>query len=72
MPPPYGDCTDDKPDVYLYDRGYATEACQRSRYQMEMISNCSCYDPSYPKPNDTSVDVCKVPDNCTVAIWQAS
>ena len=60
---PYGYCTDDKPEGYLYDRDYSTEGCQRSRYQYEMIENCDCYDPNYPQPNGTTVSLCNVDDH---------
>uniref|UniRef100_A0A914CZK6 Uncharacterized protein n=1 Tax=Acrobeloides nanus TaxID=290746 RepID=A0A914CZK6_9BILA len=64
---PYGQCTDDKPDNYLYDLAYSTEGCQRSIYQQEMIDNCNCYDPSYPIPAGSNATVCVIPDD--FACW---
>ncbi|KAH7720951.1 DEG-1 protein [Aphelenchoides avenae] len=61
--PPYSECTNVKPDNYLYDRDYSNEGCQRSRYQDEMVANCSCYDPQFPRPNNTDAAVCKIPDD---------
>lgn len=64
LPAPYGQCTNDKPDNYLYPLDYSTEGCQRSRYQQEMIQNCQCYDPSYPTPDGSNATVCVIPDDC--------
>jgi hypothetical protein len=61
---PYGECTDIQPPGYLYTLQYATEGCQRSIYQAEMISKCGCYDASYLKPNSTSSPTCVIPENC--------
>uniref|UniRef100_A0A914YMT4 Uncharacterized protein n=1 Tax=Panagrolaimus superbus TaxID=310955 RepID=A0A914YMT4_9BILA len=61
---PYGSCTNDKPDGYLFDRNYSTEGCQRTRYQAQMVSNCQCYDPHFPPPkNSTETKPCTVEDN---------
>uniref|UniRef100_A0A1I7SHV3 LCCL domain-containing protein n=1 Tax=Bursaphelenchus xylophilus TaxID=6326 RepID=A0A1I7SHV3_BURXY len=59
---PYGECTDTKPDGYLFSLAYSTEGCQRSNYQTNMVSNCGCYDPAYPKPNSTDT-MCTIEDN---------
>lgn len=61
---PHGQCTDEKPKGYMYDRQYATEGCQRSNYQNDMIANCGCYDPLYMAPNGTNVSACVVPNDC--------
>ncbi|KAH7701222.1 degenerin, partial [Aphelenchoides avenae] len=61
--PHYSKCMNAKPDNYLYDRAYSKEGCQRSRYQDEMVANCSCYDPQFPKPNNSDVRVCEIPDD---------
>ncbi|KAI6227252.1 hypothetical protein M3Y99_01273000 [Aphelenchoides fujianensis] len=59
---PYGECTDDKPDIYLYPLQYSTEGCQRSIYQTDMTTLCGCYDPAYAQPNGTDV-ICQIPAN---------
>lgn len=63
LPAPYGTCSDDKPDGYLYDMDYTAEACQRSVLQQTIMSNCSCYDPNYPVPSNNTFAPCAIPDD---------
>ncbi|KAI6204641.1 hypothetical protein M3Y94_00699400 [Aphelenchoides besseyi] len=60
---PYGDCTDDNPEGYLYEMTYSAEGCQRSILQNSIVEQCGCYDPSYPAPNSTDVAACEIPQN---------
>ncbi|KAI6227253.1 hypothetical protein M3Y99_01273100 [Aphelenchoides fujianensis] len=61
--PPYGECTDEYPDGYLYDMAYSAEGCQRSALQNLMVTQCGCFDPAYPAPNNTNVSACSIPEN---------
>lgn len=59
---PYGDCSDDKPTNYLYNKSYSTEMCQRSEYQYMIVDNCNCYDPAFPNPGNNT-NACTMNDS---------
>lgn len=76
---PYGSCSgtllpinqrikshpalDKKPEGYLYNMSYSTEACQRSIIQKNTMEACNCYDPNYPVPSNNTLAPCAIPDD---------
>ncbi|CAD5222146.1 unnamed protein product [Bursaphelenchus xylophilus] len=52
---PYSKCVLDSPEDYIYPKNYSTEGCLRSAYQLSVIKNCGCYDPSFPASSNLTV-----------------
>ncbi|KAE9549931.1 hypothetical protein FO519_006849 [Halicephalobus sp. NKZ332] len=59
LPEPYSTCSDTGgSQTNYYNSSYQVEACIRSCLQDKIVSECSCYDPSYAPPTNGSSGSC--------------